>query len=362
MCAEIRENAERLLEDTWKAVAPFARDKIPSINLDVTEVSNGEKLDAHPVVSVVVVTYKHEKYIVECLESICSQETTFPFEVLVGDDCSPDSTRDLVLEVQKRYPDRIRLFYSDNNVGLAANNSRLTKMVRGRYVAICEGDDFWCNRNKLQMQVDFLESHPDVALVHGGCYCQYETKTWTKCPTTNRHAKDLLRINEMDLFHQRKELLFRNYIATPTVCMRADAYKKANCEIDEIGLKVRWLTVTDFVTWFLCSRAGKICYMPVYVAVRRINRASLTAIQDENVINARRLADSRISLALSLREGFEENIIQQLADIVSGRRDKLNNTNTTGVLVKRKSKSQLTSCSSPLALLIKRIILLVTKL
>src|SRR5690606_30314404 len=130
-----------------------------------------------PMVSVRVATYQHAPYIANCLDSLLMQKTTFPFEIIVGEDESTDGTREICIEYAKKFPDRIRLFLRDRTLSqyivdgkvVARFNSRWNNMsCRGRYVAICEGDDSWMNPNKLQMQVDFLESNPDYSMCCGG--------------------------------------------------------------------------------------------------------------------------------------------------------------------------------------------------
>lgn len=117
-----------------------------------------------PLVSVFCVTYNHEKYIAKAIESFLMQKTSFLVEVVIGEDCSSDKTREICEEYQRRFPDKIRLVFSDGNVGPAKNFMRTIKASRGRYLAYCEGDDYWSDENKLQKQVDFLESHPDYSI------------------------------------------------------------------------------------------------------------------------------------------------------------------------------------------------------
>lgn len=111
--------------------------------------------------SVIVLTYNHEKYVAKALDSILAQKTDFPFEILVGDDASADSTPEILQNYQRRYPDIIRLFLHKTNGGATANAYPLFFEAKGDYIATCEGDDFWLTENKLQQQVAFLEAHPE---------------------------------------------------------------------------------------------------------------------------------------------------------------------------------------------------------
>ena len=119
-----------------------------------------------PLVSVKMLAYNHAPYIAQAIEGILQQKTNFPFELVIGEDCSTDGTREIVFEYQKKYPDIIRVITSDQNVGTKKNGYRTLKACRGKYVALCEGDDYWHNPLKLQKQVDYLESHLECGLVY----------------------------------------------------------------------------------------------------------------------------------------------------------------------------------------------------
>ncbi len=128
--------------------------------------------DNECMVSVLCTAYNHEQYLRECLDGFISQKTDFPFEVLVNDDCSADATAAVIREYASKYPEIIRPFYQKENLFSRLGMPGLFEKVfypnaRGRYIALCEGDDKWCDCEKLQRQVDFLEAHPDYsACVH----------------------------------------------------------------------------------------------------------------------------------------------------------------------------------------------------
>ena len=119
-----------------------------------------------PLVSVKMVTYNHAPYITQAIEGVLQQKVNFPFELVIGEDCSTDGTREIVFEYQKKYPDIIRVITSEQNVGMTKNSYRTERACRGKYVAYCDGDDYWRCPDKLQKQVDYLENHPDCGLVH----------------------------------------------------------------------------------------------------------------------------------------------------------------------------------------------------
>lgn len=118
------------------------------------------------MVSIVCNTYNHEKYIEDALEGFVNQKTNFPFEVLVMDDASTDGTADIIREYEKKYPDLIKPIYQTVNQysqGLRPGKQNRDRAT-GKYLAYCEGDDYWIDDHKLQKQVDFLENHPNYSM------------------------------------------------------------------------------------------------------------------------------------------------------------------------------------------------------
>lgn len=124
-----------------------------------TEVSS-DLLPAAPAVSVLLITYNHERFIAQAIESVLCQTTQFDFELVIGDDFSTDMTRQIVQEYQVRYPGRIRLLLQPRNVGPDQNVRRGLRACRGKYIAQLEGDDYWIDANKLQLQYDAMEANP----------------------------------------------------------------------------------------------------------------------------------------------------------------------------------------------------------
>lgn len=113
-----------------------------------------------PLVSVCMISYKHGKFIAQAIESILSQDVDFPIELVIGDDCSPDDTFD-ICETYARKDSRVRLLPRERNLGVMPNFSRTLQACTGEYIALCEGDDYWTDSQKLRKQVEFLTSHPE---------------------------------------------------------------------------------------------------------------------------------------------------------------------------------------------------------
>ena len=110
-----------------------------------------------PLVSVCVTTYNHERYIAQAIESVLGQRTTFAVEVVVGEDCSTDNTLAICREYEKNYPDRVRVVASERNIGMHHNYRRTIEACRGKYIAMLDGDDWFSDMDKLQIQVEQLE-------------------------------------------------------------------------------------------------------------------------------------------------------------------------------------------------------------
>ncbi len=149
--------------------------------------------DNPPTVSVCLITYNHAPYIRECLDSILTQETRFPYEICLGEDESTDGTREICIEYAERHPDRIRLILrSQSTPGREAYESQgvynfieTSRACCGRYIAICDGDDAWIDPLKLQKQYEVMEKNPAVSLIHSNCDMHDEVsdclrKTWLK--------------------------------------------------------------------------------------------------------------------------------------------------------------------------------------
>ena len=121
------------------------------------------------MLSILVPTYNHERYIVQALESVRMQKTEYLYEVLVGEDCSTDNTRQILKEYERLHPNFLTVFYRDHNMNheKIRNSRDLSEKAKGKYVITLEGDDYWIDEYKIQKQIDFLEKHNDyIAVAH----------------------------------------------------------------------------------------------------------------------------------------------------------------------------------------------------
>lgn len=205
-----------------------------------------------PMVTVRTSTYQHGKYIKQCIEGVLSQKTNFPFEFIIGEDFSTDGTREIVLEYAKKYPDIIRVITADYNVGVKANGFRCIRAIRGKYIALCEGDDFWTDPNKLQKQVDFLENNKDYILSFHPVKVLFE----------NSEEKDYIfpRSSDKSKFNL-EELLKENYIQTNSVVYRNQNNSEVNFPID--------IAPGDWFSHLYYAQFGKIGFINEVMAVYR---------------------------------------------------------------------------------------------
>jgi glycosyltransferase involved in cell wall biosynthesis/SAM-dependent methyltransferase len=166
------------------------------------------------VISVVVITYNQEKYIAECLEGIFAQKGDFKIELVIGEDYSTDNT----LKIIKKYVDSlgnsgitVKILTGDKNIGMTKNLQRCFAACTGSYIAVCEGDDFWIDPNKLQKQMDFLKFHPECALCFNDIYLYFqESEKLTKF--------DLQQRLDADVFTTR-ELVLDYYVGNLSCCL-----------------------------------------------------------------------------------------------------------------------------------------------
>lgn len=211
-------------------------------------------LASPPKVSVAMVAYKHERFIVQAVESVMMQQTDFPYELVIGEDCSPDRTREIVLSLQRKYPDRIRLLLREMNVGMMTNFVQTLQACEGQYVALLEGDDYWTNPQKLQKQVALLEAHPK----YSACFAL---------------ARVVAENNSSEVFYipskqtsavafTTQDLLNKNCIATASVM-----YRNIMREINFEPLKS--LKMIDWPLHILVSLKGSVGYIPEEMAVYR---------------------------------------------------------------------------------------------
>lgn len=240
------------------------------------------KEDTQPLmVTIQCFTYNQESYIRECLDGFVMQKTNFRFEAIVHDDASTDGTVDIIREYEKKYPDIIKPIYETENQYSKHDGSLgriMDEHTHGKYIAVCEGDDYWIDPLKLQKQVDFLETYLDYGLVHTNCFYRKDEN--------NKLIKVKARSN-----YDAVSVLLCTGIATLTTCYRAHLYYKY---LEEVRPQDKGWLMGDAPLWKYIANKSKIHLLPDYTAVYRILPESASHSKDIN----KRIAFAKSQLAI----------------------------------------------------------------
>lgn len=218
------------------------------------------------LVSIIVITYNHEKYISKALDSILSQKVNFNFEIIIGEDFSNDRTREIVKTYQSDFSNLIKIVNTNKKLGMLKMEREATKIANGKYLAFCEGDDFWHNEQKLQIQVDFLEKNSEYGLVHSDVNHLYEDQNIL---VENFNDANNITIPQGDIFLDLIDInkSHGHIIKTMTVCFRKDLFER----YWDYGLaiKKKW-QLTDLPIWLELSKHSLVHYIPESLATYRL--------------------------------------------------------------------------------------------
>jgi glycosyltransferase involved in cell wall biosynthesis len=223
-------------------------------------ISSWKGKPAEPLVSVMCLAYNHEKYIEDALNGFLIQETDFPFEVLIHDDASTDRTADIIREFEAAYPNIIKPVYQSENQW--SKDKKVIReaqygRVKGKYLAYCEGDDYWTDRNKLQQQIDTLEKNPQYSMCFHNALILWEGK-----PNKKRifclHKNSVY--NTVDLIEKGW------FIPTQSIVHRKDYFEHKEWMDYVLG--------GDYALQLLLSTKGDIVYLDEIMSVYRKNITS----------------------------------------------------------------------------------------
>ena len=209
------------------------------------------------IVSIRCTAYNQEKFIRETLEGFIMQKTNFRFEAIVHDDASTDNTADIIREYAEKYPDIIKPIYETENQYSKKDGSLLRIMNEGKYITMCEGDDYWTDPYKLQKQVDFLEAHPDYVL----CSHRYQEFYQNSCSLGNILPRG---INNDFTFDLNYYILRENWVTQPLTCMyRASAF--------DSDYYMKFKNKKDLVYFYVLLKKGKGVLLNDCMGVYRIH-------------------------------------------------------------------------------------------
>ena len=164
--------------------------------------------------SICIITYNHDQFIAETLESVLMQETDFPIEIIIGEDNSTDQTRTICQEYANKYPELIRLLPPEVNLGMMQNFLRTYRACSGEFIAFIEGDDYWNDPQKLQKQIDFLQANPDFSICFHNVILKFSRKNeQSEKPFHNNLHKDVFETEDLlqQWFIPSGAVVFRKY-------------------------------------------------------------------------------------------------------------------------------------------------------
>lgn len=222
--------------------------------------------DVLPLVSVLMLAYNHEAHIRQAVESILAQESHFHFEVIIGEDCSRDKTREICFDYQKRYPEIVRVVFSEENVGMHRNFARIWHRAKGKYIAVCEGDDYWIDPKKLAKQASWMEAMPEFSLC--GTYTKMIRETgissWSKegliGPAVIKERYTLEDLISTYSFHFSSIMLRKEIVRFPLWFW--DVY------------------CVDRTLYLLCAESGSVGFLPEITSVYRLHEGGIWSPSD----------------------------------------------------------------------------------
>ena len=219
--------------------------------IPAVEISDLSQMPSEPLVSVLVITYNQEAFIEQTIQGILDQKCDFPIELIIGEDKSQDRTLEICLNYQKRYPQIVRIVTWNENVGLNANLFRIWGRARGKYLAYCEGDDYWTDSNKLSKQVDFLEKYQDTIL----------------CGSNFQFYPARMEMQNIKSQYAVEELIFGQYFHTSTYMFRTSQFQIPACAFSALA----W----DTVLAVAAALQGSVRCIPDTTSVYRIHEIGL---------------------------------------------------------------------------------------
>lgn len=235
------------------------------------------------MVSVCCITYNQEKYISEALDGFLMQKTDFDYEILIGDDCSTDGTRNIIEDYCSRYPDRIKLVTKEVNGGAIKNILGTLNLAKGKYIAMCDGDDYWIDSKKLQMQVDFMENHPDSSIC-----CHYSRVIDENGDLVYQNSDPV----RMEFTYEDVLLGRKDETRVCTMMLHNSYYLKQISKQD-------WFyhvygADTFLKLYVLANQKGKIYVLPEVMSVYRLHREGVWSMIDSKVRKGKMIDDFNI--------------------------------------------------------------------
>ena len=254
-------------------------------------------------VSIICTAYNHERYIGQALDGMLMQKTDFDYDIWINDDASTDNTAYIIKKYEEKFPDKIHAIYQPNNIysqGISPANLLIEK-AKGEYIALCEGDDFWTDCNKLQRQVEYMDKNKDCALCAHAGYYTYEDGVI---------KKNLFKISDIECDLPTEKILSDWIYPTASILYRQSMRK-------DLTIPFRGDSVSgDFCLSVYMALKGKIHYFPEPMCVyRQMSASSLSLSQSKDSNRAVKRFESMISLYERINEYSKyqfEDLIENL--------------------------------------------------
>lgn len=215
------------------------------------------------LISVVIPSYNRADTVGQTIESILAQKVDADIEIVIGDDCSTDNAREVLTKYKEQHPDVIKLLFHEQNMGLGANWATCVKACKGKYICNCDNDDYWHNEHKLQIQLDYMESHPDCNI------CITNHRTHNRATGEIKECKAYIN-RTMDV---QSAMWSDCTFCNATIMYRAD-FMKEHLDLDEF-IKRR-LTLQDWPAWVILTAYTDIDVLPESTATFGIETVSIT--------------------------------------------------------------------------------------
>jgi glycosyltransferase involved in cell wall biosynthesis len=225
-----------------------------------------------PKITIIVTCYNQETTLAQALESIISQETSYSFEIIIGDDFSTDQSRQICLLYREKYPQLIKLIFQETNIGVARNWVSCIQKAQGSYIAACAADDYWHFLKKLEYQVAFLELNKEYGLL----YTDYDVMEVKKGMTT----KNYLKTTKQKIY--QGDNLIKNIFSGQVPILPATAIFRKELFLNNVPIEdfCSIFPIEDWPTWVILSKYCKIGYLPFSSATYRRGHESLSNISD----------------------------------------------------------------------------------
>jgi glycosyltransferase involved in cell wall biosynthesis len=236
----------------------------------MSPVSEQTRRDA-PKVSVLMLTYNHEKYIAQAIESVLMQETDFQVELIIAEDCSTDGTRAIVNQYAERYPHLIRAFLRDHNLGAHKNYSAALSACHAEYIAYLEGDDYWTDASKLTRQVVLMDANPAMS------FCFHRVVEFNE---SEGNESGFFPIEDMHDFRDPvEELIQKNFIPSVSRVMRCAKMPVLDSGFNDLKLG-------DWPISIMMALEGEMGFLPEKMAVYRLHPESTWSCKGQDVRDA----------------------------------------------------------------------------